>query len=49
MRLSTVRGHGKPLVKVVIDGSGLKGVRQMLGTMKRAYEWLLVKPSSSRR
>jgi hypothetical protein len=50
-----MRGHGRPLVKVqpqlqlmAQDRRGhAKELR--LGTMKRAYERLLVKPSFSRR
>ena len=55
LRLGTVRGHGRPLVKVqpqlqlmAQDRRGhAKELR--LGTMKRAYERLLVKPSYSGR
>ena len=55
LRLGTVRGHGRPLVKVqpqlqlmAQDWRGhAKDLR--LGTMKRAYERLLVKPSCSGR
>ena len=55
MRLGTVGGQGRPLVKVqphlkliAQDRSGHAKLLR-LGTMKRAYERLLVKPSCSQK
>ena len=53
--LGTERGHGRPLVKVqphlyfTAQNSMDHAKNLMLGTMKRAYEKLLVKPSNIER
>jgi hypothetical protein len=55
LRIGTVRGHGRPLVKVQpqlqLMAQDRRGhAKEMrLGTMKKAYERLLVKPSYSGR
>ena len=54
LRLGTVRGQGRPLVKgqpQVQLGLGLRGhaKKLKLGTIKGAYERLLMKPNCSRR
>jgi hypothetical protein len=51
LRLSTVRGYGRPSVKVQyqlqLTAQEHRGHEKdlRLGTMKRAYEMLLIKPS----
>jgi hypothetical protein len=55
LRLGTLRGHGRPLVKVQPQLQLMAQDRRdhakelRFGTMKRAYERLLVKPSYSGR